>query len=469
MHEFLYRFRPVARLLGSTEKPGELENTEIYFASREELNDPLEGYLDVYWSGDEVVWRNLFKHYLLCLTNYALDFALCGDLIPANKKITISSTLIPPTREGEDLFNSISEDFFSNRLVSEYIKCLAINRRKIERDELSSHLFIMHQQMLYCVHKAFNDCGIHNIRLNFLETMEPQRSKFLGLCIRFLRDTAETGIDNIEIFKRSVFENKQSFLMNQYRCTKDRSNYNFLTFGFPDSFLNALDSMTFPEWYVACFMSRCDNSSIWGSYGNNHRGVCLKFKVTQHNEKYKLRLLTPVGYGHNGVLKSYTDLYFREVRYDQKHERVDFFRSLGNFPSESLEKFWYSDTEGNTSEAMTWLRDMGDEARREHWRPFMNATSSKLGVWANENEFRLVLHPSTYTLAPKDRLLKYDFNSLDGIIFGIKTPENEKVLIMKKIKELCDTHNRSTFKFYQAMYDQKSGEIKYLHMDRIKI
>jgi hypothetical protein len=28
----------------------------------------MEGYKDVYWTGDRIVWRNLLRHYLLCLS-----------------------------------------------------------------------------------------------------------------------------------------------------------------------------------------------------------------------------------------------------------------------------------------------------------------------------------------------------------------------------------------------------------------
>jgi hypothetical protein len=31
-----------------------------------ELNDPLEGFKDLFWKGDVIVWKNLLRHYLLC-------------------------------------------------------------------------------------------------------------------------------------------------------------------------------------------------------------------------------------------------------------------------------------------------------------------------------------------------------------------------------------------------------------------
>lgn len=76
MTKILHRFRSTHHLLG---KYQELENQEIYFASPDELNDPMEGFRDVYWQGDKVVWKNLMKHYLLCLEHVCSLFLLGGE------------------------------------------------------------------------------------------------------------------------------------------------------------------------------------------------------------------------------------------------------------------------------------------------------------------------------------------------------------------------------------------------------
>ena len=54
MEPFLYRFRTTEKLLDK--KYQELERQEIYFADPQELNDPIEGFKDIFWSGDEIVW-----------------------------------------------------------------------------------------------------------------------------------------------------------------------------------------------------------------------------------------------------------------------------------------------------------------------------------------------------------------------------------------------------------------------------
>jgi hypothetical protein len=59
----MYRMRSLKALIDYHE----LENDEIYFAGFEDLNDPMEGFLDYYWKGDDILWINFFKNYILCL------------------------------------------------------------------------------------------------------------------------------------------------------------------------------------------------------------------------------------------------------------------------------------------------------------------------------------------------------------------------------------------------------------------
>ena len=69
----VYRFRSMEYLLGGEYQ--ELEKQAIYFASPDELNDPMEGFRDIVWRGDKIVWTNFFKnyiYYLLGVTQLAL-------------------------------------------------------------------------------------------------------------------------------------------------------------------------------------------------------------------------------------------------------------------------------------------------------------------------------------------------------------------------------------------------------------
>ena len=86
MAEHIYRFRPTAALLSGFQ---ELDKQEIYFAPSRQLNDPLEGYKDLFWQGDDIVWRNFLRHYVLCLLQAILrtlehgeEYRVTEDTLP---------------------------------------------------------------------------------------------------------------------------------------------------------------------------------------------------------------------------------------------------------------------------------------------------------------------------------------------------------------------------------------------------
>jgi len=54
------------------------------------------------------------------------------------------------------------------------------------------------------------------------------------------------------------------------------------------------------------------------------------------------------------------------------------------------------------------------------------------------------------------------------MIFGINTPEAEKLAIMRLIEEKCRKENRKEFEFYQAYYAKHTGKIKALPLSLIK-
>lgn len=79
--KLFYRFRSADALL---DKFHELENEEIYFSPANDLNDPLEGYMDVSFDGDEILWTIFFQNYIFCLFVFGVIVTLTGD----SKKLT---------------------------------------------------------------------------------------------------------------------------------------------------------------------------------------------------------------------------------------------------------------------------------------------------------------------------------------------------------------------------------------------
>lgn len=62
----LYRYRTIDSALL------ELDNGSFYFAAPTELNDPIEGYLKIFWQGDKPAWKGLLKNFV-CSFFYGLQ------------------------------------------------------------------------------------------------------------------------------------------------------------------------------------------------------------------------------------------------------------------------------------------------------------------------------------------------------------------------------------------------------------
>ena len=93
---------------------------------------------------------------------------------------------------------------------------------------------------------------------------------------------------------------------------------------------------------------------------------------------------------------------------------------------------------------------------------FFRDITTKIKDWAYEQEYRLVLADESSQFSEKsDRKLTYDFDSLKGIIFGMRTPTEDQMKIIKIIeKKKCDRNNQNDFQFFQADYSAKDGEIR---------
>ena len=70
-----YRFRPADGLLDRFQEP---ERQEIYLAPPKELKDPVKGFKDLVWSGGRILWENLLRHHLLCLTHAVMAALISG-------------------------------------------------------------------------------------------------------------------------------------------------------------------------------------------------------------------------------------------------------------------------------------------------------------------------------------------------------------------------------------------------------
>jgi len=247
---------------------------------------------------------------------------------------------------------------------------------------------------------------------------------------------------------------------------ESKSNAFYLVSEFPNRFVTKLENDIYPDWYSASFLESNENSAVWGHYGDNHKGVCLKFKPILNEGKLALNLNTEYGYG-SGPIIGMRPHTFRKIEYHNKHVEIDFFRSMGRLPKIELDKLWYEDPDGNKSVCASHFDspEKEEEWQEEYWKNFNDSLKIKLREWSYENEYRLVVHGDFIDYSTKDsRKLRYDFKDLESITFGIKTPNSAKLQIMKIIDKKCKENSRKEFDFYQAYYSKDKGQIESFKM-----
>ena len=471
----MYRFRTIENILG---KYKELENQEIYFASLEELNDPIEGYLDIFWQGDEIIWKNFLKHYILCLEHvFALTIiSKKNSLIDINSIPILKNHKQYPTPSYKEIIVQILEKSFKDELLKELPENLAKRKNKIRRHELLSYLRLIHYKLIDIISIVYHEnkllkkpFKISSVE-KFLDTKKEDSNIFT------LIDKSEKEFHEIENLSEKFFSTTNSIameldLISSYNNLDEGvpPKYGFILKEFPDAFLTKAETMVYPEWFTACFMSTCENSSVWGNYADKHRGVCLIFKTKSHGSEQQLDLETEYGYNDAGPMIGMRPHTFQEVIYENKHVEIDFFRNLGRLQVIVLKSQWYTDDNGNISSCAEPITDKSGEWIKKHHENYKIGMTTKLDDWDYENEFRLVITNMLNAYHEKEnRKLKYDFNDLEGIIFGMKTLKSHKLDIMRIIEKKCKQHNRKEFSFYQAFYNSDKGKIDKKKLNLLK-
>ena len=456
MSEF-FRFRSIDSLLGRHQ---ELEEQTIYFAGPEELNDPMEGLRDIVWNGDKIVWTNFFKHYVFCLNRSYLLLNIIGkpsklDVadIPILERWDQMTTPIERI-----LFDDILDRFYNLPYIQEIIEALANTKRKIRYREIVSHLqgiqtfgFLDEIRASYIDHRLLSESqtfqspeGLHNamgmeMLLNAIKQAENVEDEHTLDALDAVYQVIEAKSDNTRV----------AILMPD----------------FPKIYVEQLDRLLWSKWYTACFTGCYHNSSVWAKYADGHKGVCLIFEAVENNHSNSLKL------NHKTNNSSIT-LPFHKVNYERRLGEIDFFRTICRMTKATLRELWYTDQNGNTSAFAAHIESNSDGAtwKELYWNNFFRDVTFKTKDWAYEQEYRLILENGLSQYNEKDkRVLTYDFNALKGIIFGIRTPTEDKRRIIEIIKEKkkCDGNNQADFTFFQSYYSVKDGDIRAIPKHRL--
>ena len=473
----LYRLRSMAKLFGDCQ---ELEKQSIYFASPGKLNDPMEGFRDIVWQGDRIVWTNLFRHYLYCLhMTYAL-IKFVGDSIKVkSKNIPVMGHMDQQlTPKAVKLCEDICGRVFEKTNLHVFISKIVNAKRKVHYDELLLYLQLLHYTALLEIQDAYTDHGFvpNGERREKFPTVFRHVHKMLDLVPqieeeRFLEVLFECSSRIMEeMFIRQKYNHRLASESASEDNRKLEQNRQLLIYDFPTAYLKELGRLLYPDWYVACFMRDYCNSSAWGHYGDNHKGVCLIFEAETKAGANSLTLKRITGYSAQKTADHLVDrehwrpspVTFHDMNYEDKVSEIDFFRSIGWLPIPMLLKMWYSDQGGNLSKCGAHLRTDGEDAwRKNYWANFYRDITAKTRDWEYEQESRLILYSMIADLSEaRRRTLTYNFSSLKGIIFGINTSDRDKLKIMETIHKKCQENSRTDFDFFQAYYCHETGDIQ---------
>lgn len=261
--DVVFRYRSIDALLGQRQ---ELERQTVYFAAPEHLNDPMEGMRQIYWYGDRITWRNLLRHYVICLHNRFLEALLTEDserLSPDTIAVFQSLDNFP-TPEAKSVCKACVTAVEAGELHTALLDFLASAERKISFSELLQLLRTVHLDWLGAVQMVFaerklvppsnsqfpNSSGLVSV-IRSLQAVIPQVQEELST----------TGVDIIHSIQQH-FAEQMTLLSAVQHADVLKPKRESLFLEFTSDYLSALVRLVYPPWYVACFSSRHDNAAM---------------------------------------------------------------------------------------------------------------------------------------------------------------------------------------------------------------
>ncbi|MGL1892183.1 MAG: DUF2971 domain-containing protein [Spirochaetaceae bacterium] len=455
----MYRFRSIKNLLDR----GELEKSEIYFASTIDQNDPMEGYIDFIWNGDIFLWENLLKNYITILeeklTSYLLDlnrtelFEIC---IPTSQNRHKHRPL--------NLLKIIENNFFKNPITCKLLEFLSTQNNRIRRDELISYFRLFHPIVCKAIIDVeFPEESILKESLGFDRLVERFNLEEITKSLEYEKNNLLNHHNRKYMYSmiNQIYEYQNNFhSINNHKYNKELV---FLKLDFPSQYIDALEKYSTPDFNISCFMNKCDSPSLWGYYGESHKGVCLKFKPKKIDD----RLFLSVNHHQerNVKISDFMDMELHKINYEIGLKEIDFFKfSFKLLTPELSSEIWYTNDKGKKHEYLEEYQNDKDLWSERFKQLLKEISTRKDPDWSNEDEYRLVINDYWNSNVNSDRLHRYDFNQLDGIIFGIKTLKEDKLKMIEVIKKKCLADNRKEFSFYQAYYNYNTNKISYLEL-----
>ena len=442
----------------------EIEEGTFHFSSREEVNDPIEGYVSVFWQGDKPAWEGLFRNYALSLLN-----AINIYLLDGNENQLLHNTIMVDMHRYDnapfgDVIKKLGNTFIMDECVQEIASYYGNSYSKVCEKELRVVLRFIHLIALaYCIREERRSGTISPADADNLLTIVPPTGEILKIIrVLFSGTRAQDGklleAEKIEsefvhlnelkygqlFFKENtkVDESVETEAVDKESCAEQRKKWIAVWNDFPNIYVNQLKDLIYPESYFVCFSRDSSNSAMWGNYASNHQGICLVYET---NEDNKITL-----YGSEEI-----SLSVKPVRYGGDVLERNFFNSLGRLTFSQIES-WLTGN-GHTSKLCESYRDKVNW-RTQYWEVYEAKTFRKLKDWEHENEYRIDINNSFYDYTEKEkRNFAFKQGHLKGVIFGIRTSVKDKIQIFELIKKQINQYE--DFTFYQAEYDEKKQVI----------
>ena len=446
----IYRLRTCENLLGKFE---ELEKQSIFLADSASFNDPVEDFVYLEYKGDKILWENMFKEFLVAMEYKMFTAPLYShDMLIDFKSETIFGPKTHPYFGHKDYnirMAKITEKFFSYEPVNEWCEYLSKRAKPINNEQLIGIFNIISYFATESILHVFDEHPlVKDFYPGFMNILQKNICEIEKNSKNILSKTNNSDKDDELLHWLNL--DFQAITMIAY-SSSDLANYGisnfYFWFDFPIKFVDELKDFIYYRWYAAAFMRKPPmRMDLWANYAKEHSGVCLIFKD---------RL------GFSGIPRS-ACLKMENVEYNNEIITVDFFKRMWVLNRNDFYNDWCKDRLGNVSPIFEQATKYTDEEHREFWEAISKIKYRKNKDWEAENEIRLTVDNNWINLTePCKRLLKYDFNSLEGIVFGIRTSVLDKSRIFKIISSKCKEYERDNFKFYQAIYYKLNGVLIY--------
>ncbi len=463
----LYHYRSIERALL------EIEEGTFHFSSREELNDPLEGYLRVYWQGDVAAWEGLLRNFICSLfinicDNYLsrqgiliYNQGFVRDLCQFDNK-PIKSVLealgnqfleIEDVRDVAETFGKSECKCYSLQLICafQFIYPLAL---KMCFESCLKNQIIADTEAKELIAKYGQGFAINDSKVKFSDFFEKNNKQekdniaIIKVMEDIITDMSEFWLMGLDFDKQDVLykqEDRSSSNTLINKRNRDAREWIKCTFEFPNIYLEELKEMLYPRGFFVCFSANNDISPMWGNYADNHKGACLIYK-TDENQTLKV----------NVRFSGFRSLSAKKVLYGGEVTERNFFETLGRLTYPQIIK-WLTGKQGISRCYDAFKYE--DEWRKKYWETFEIKNYRKLVSWSYENEYRLQITDMFYDMEDTaKRNFQYDPQSLKGIVFGIRTSEYDKKRLYNAL--LGKKEQLKGFSFYQAEYDEDKQKIR---------